>query len=718
MLFKKEEAAFYLGQHEKMEEIKKEVEDSKSKSPSPNTEEKITRNEFIKEAGFSGDEMVGLERIISTNDLMGVNYLSRGLRASKAVGRVVIYGPNGKPLGYGTGFMISPRLMITNNHVLPDIETAGASSFQLDYEVNIYGQLKNFSEFKLAPGEFFHTFKNLDFSIVAVNNKPVNNKQRVLEEFGWLKIYRETGKVLEYEFLTIVQHPSGEPKQIALRENKLIKVLDNSLRYTTDTAPGSSGSCVFNDQWQVVALHNMGVPEMVGNKYVTVDGRKVTADQIKDEREIKWIANQGIRISKIIENITSIKDNSYIDELFQRNILFSTTDFNKYMDELNRRIQESYRNRKVYQPATDSPAVGEMTHLKTSEIMDNNKLRVTIPLTIEIGIGNAGTGNLVYQPTASPAAPGTSSSAAAGFDGAEEAIKIDPDYKNREGYQPRFLDEGKLNIKLPVLSAAMKKNVATLKSDSKKYVLDYHHYSVVMNKVKRMPFFTAVNIDGASSVSINRKSQGGDKWFQDPRISPEQQLNDDIYYKNKLDRGHMVRREEPNWGSQSDAIKANSDTFHHTNAAPQHAELNQKTWLMLEEYLLNYARNNDERMCIFTGPIFSTQDPVYREGIRLPLQFFKVAVYMKEGKLQSVAYLRSQQEWIDDLEKMRIDEEEIKTWQVPVKQVEKLTGLKFDAAVVKADRYKAGGVTLSEAMRKENRAAGKVPIKSEGDIDL
>jgi endonuclease G len=63
------------------------------------------------------------------------------------------------------------------------------------------------------------------------------------------------------EYLTIIQHPSGGDKQIALRENQLLKIDTHTLWYRTDTSPGSSGSPVFNDVWQVVALHHSGVPK-------------------------------------------------------------------------------------------------------------------------------------------------------------------------------------------------------------------------------------------------------------------------------------------------------------------------------------------------------------------------------------------------------------------------------------------------------------------------
>jgi hypothetical protein len=52
-----------------------------------------------------------------------------------------------------------------------------------------------------------------------------------------------------------LQHPSGGLKQVALRENQLIRKGPSTLLYRSDTAPGSSGSPCFNDDWQVRLLH-------------------------------------------------------------------------------------------------------------------------------------------------------------------------------------------------------------------------------------------------------------------------------------------------------------------------------------------------------------------------------------------------------------------------------------------------------------------------------
>ena len=57
------------------------------------------------------------------------------------------------------------------------------------------------------------------------------------------------------------------------------------MQYRTPTDPGSSGSPVFNDQWELIGLHHAGSSE------------KESLLDPSEEHE----ANEGIRISAIME---------------------------------------------------------------------------------------------------------------------------------------------------------------------------------------------------------------------------------------------------------------------------------------------------------------------------------------------------------------------------------------------------------------------------------
>ncbi|HEY4533843.1 MAG TPA: DNA/RNA non-specific endonuclease, partial [Fusobacterium sp.] len=123
------------------------------------------------------------------------------------------------------------------------------------------------------------------------------------------------------------------------------------------------------------------------------------------------------------------------------------------------------------------------------------------------------------------------------------------------------------------------------------------------------------------------------------------------------------------------AIKANEDTFYFTNSTPQHKNLNQKTWLELEDYIFRNAVNNKLKISVFSGPVFRDDDMIYRQKYKIPAEFWKVVVMVKEnGELSATAYLQTQKNMIVNLE---FAYGEYKTYQVPVSNIEKLTGLDF-----------------------------------------
>lgn len=219
-------------------------------------------------------------------------------------------------------------------------------------------------------------------------------------------------------------------------------------------------------------------------------------------------------------------------------------------------------------------------------------------------------------------------------------------YAGYTGYDRAFLPA---EVSLPELTEAQRqlaaKRVDAGPSDDPT-VLPYPHFSVVMNAKRSLAFFTAVNIDGANLVDLRRD---GDRWFLDPRIAETEQIGEDLYARNALDRGHLVRRLDPVWGDQ--AQRANDDTFHFTNCSPQHEKFNQgdDLWQGLENYILTHAEVSHQRLSVFTGPVLAESDPLYK-GVRLPLAFWKVVTHCRcDGTLVAAAYLLEQSELIEGI---------------------------------------------------------------------
>ena len=137
----------------------------------------------------------------------------------------------------------------------------------------------------------------------------------------------------------------------------------------------------------------------------------------------------------------------------------------------------------------------------------------------------------------------------------------------------------------------------------------------------------------------------------------------DDYADEDIDRGHMVRREDPNWdpalprqsrrNGHAARQQANFDTFHYTNAAVQHGDLNSSStrWLGLEDYILKSARTHGFRASVLTGPVVRDDDDSIAPGVVAPREFWKVVV-MEDAdthKLHATAYLLSQGDLIRDL---------------------------------------------------------------------
>lgn len=208
-------------------------------------------------------------------------------------------------------------------------------------------------------------------------------------------------------------------------------------------------------------------------------------------------------------------------------------------------------------------------------------------------------------------------------------------------------------------------------------LLPYEHFSVAMSPTRKLAHFVAVNIDGARTVDIGPRK--ADKWVFDERIPEEQQMGDWLYDNNDFDKGHLVRRLDPVWGdSKEEALRAEADTFHFTNCAPQHWRFNRRRefWQGIETYILDNTEVHDLRISLFTGPVLAEDDPEM-EGTRVPRDYWKVVAMRKhDGTLAVAAYVLSQAELL------RAPPEEFvfgeyKAFQVRVSEVEERTGLDF-----------------------------------------
>lgn len=285
----------------------------------------------------------------------------------------------------------------------------------------------------------------------------------------------------------------------------------------------------------------------------------------------------------------------------------------------------------------------------------------------------------------------------------ETAIYKD-DYSDRRGYDSKFLNK---EIPLPTIDTDLQGDIAKNNSpniNGENYI-DYSHFSVAFNKEKKLPFFTAVNIVGNSNeIATIHDKRSADKWFIDNRIKIGEdlfQFNDDDYAKSGFQRGHMVRFYDPAWGENKKERKiAMGDTFHYTNCCPQVGKYNAGVWNDLEDYYMARSIFKDDKVTVFTGPIFNKAKKI--NGLLVPLNFWKVIVYNSAEGVEALAFLISQEIAMKDvlervmeleqfvveakkvkptLKKEDIDklfnEKNLKKWMVKIELIEEKTGINF-----------------------------------------
>lgn len=251
-----------------------------------------------------------LERINGVPNFQDIQILYKILKISESVGRITIKTRYGNS-GYGTGFLIAPGILITNNHVFGDAETAKNSIVQFYYELDENNESRKMQTFGFVPEKLFLTssFKvetgkpdsGLDFTIVAVSEKSKEGKNIV--EIPYTRLDENSGKIIEGENCVIIQHPKGDYKKTVMKDIRMLTLKDDFLIYESDTLPGSSGAAVIGlGTGEVVALHHSSIPNKnPQGQWLRKDGG-VYNEGDADET-IDWLGNEGVRVSSLIRAI-------------------------------------------------------------------------------------------------------------------------------------------------------------------------------------------------------------------------------------------------------------------------------------------------------------------------------------------------------------------------------------------------------------------------------
>lgn len=219
-----------------------------------------------------------LETVWGDTGYKSVEWLLQAVACTRCVARL---GPN-KLKGMGSGFLVDGswidggwsdrKLLLTNAHVCTnDPEVQAQYPYPKGADENTATFMGSFAEgtkpIEINVNDVLWTSppSKLDASLLEIADIPqAAEKAPLLREIPSIERWSE-------KRVNILGHPMGMSLQISLQDNNLVSVGDQYLHYQTPTDPGSSGSPIFNQDWQLVGIHHSASKEMQANEGIRID---------------------------------------------------------------------------------------------------------------------------------------------------------------------------------------------------------------------------------------------------------------------------------------------------------------------------------------------------------------------------------------------------------------------------------------------------------------
>lgn len=253
----------------------------------------------------AGPEVTGLsDNVISLNQqpypdslkdpsFLPAYFVEIGRARERAVGRIATNSSSFPGVGWATGFLVSPSVIMTSSHAIYSREFARTMRFQLNYQRSPTPQPVAVDEYDFLESGFFHTSPTIDLDYTLIQLKPKIQGQSPFpgHQYGWISL----GHTFSYSpqlDINSIQHPNGDPKVVVLRNSELISIHANVVRYNTPTLSSSSGCPMFNNSWIAIAVH-----------------------QAKCGQIGSSLSNQGVRMDKIVNDIRANAPSSLVADL-------------------------------------------------------------------------------------------------------------------------------------------------------------------------------------------------------------------------------------------------------------------------------------------------------------------------------------------------------------------------------------------------------------------
>lgn len=224
-----------------------------------------------------------LEKVLGYDRYKSLTWYRKGLLRCRAVARIETVNED----GLGTGFLVQgaalhenlpATVLVTNGHVLPETLDPGdavVAFHGLDTDTAIPSRFRVVRTWWYEPSNSPH----LDTTILELDKYP--------QDVEPIPVARRLPALTpNAPRAYVIGHPRGlEQPQFSLQDNLVLNYDATRLHYRSPTEQGSSGSPVFDSQWQLIGLHHAGAFDMprlkeLGGTYAANEA--ITVNAIRD----------------------------------------------------------------------------------------------------------------------------------------------------------------------------------------------------------------------------------------------------------------------------------------------------------------------------------------------------------------------------------------------------------------------------------------------------
>jgi hypothetical protein len=202
-----------------------------------------------------------LQKVLGTTQFVTLNWYRRGLERCRSVVR--IEHEMEPERGQGTGFLLrggdlkepwgDHLLLLTNAHVMSDAPQVRPALRPEKARVSFKALAEDQGSVRYKVKQILWTSppEELDATLIELDSTPSG-----LEGYP---IAEQRPSLDEAERAYIIGHPEGGTLSLSINDNVLLGYDGRWVHYRSPTKGGSSGSPVFNQDWELIALHHASV---------------------------------------------------------------------------------------------------------------------------------------------------------------------------------------------------------------------------------------------------------------------------------------------------------------------------------------------------------------------------------------------------------------------------------------------------------------------------